>query len=256
MNTDKGIIYVATGQRFVDEAKVSARSVRKVYPEMPIVLYTDIQEKDPLFNQVISLNEVRGNCYDKVEPLLESPFEKTLFLDTDTYLCEEIDEIWRLLDRFELMLTHTPIRDPNPIDGIPPSFTEFNTGVIAFKRSENVTRVLQEWVKIYGELEHKADQPALRKTLWENQQIKFYVLPSEYNFRTIVPGFIGGGSPVKIIHGRHKDFAKLAQRLNKNDKPRVMIDSYVSQYNGEVIRLRSIWQLLKSFLKRLLGKSG
>ncbi len=38
---ERGIVYVATGERYVREAEESARSVRKSNPYIPITLFTD-----------------------------------------------------------------------------------------------------------------------------------------------------------------------------------------------------------------------
>lgn len=247
-----GVIYVASGEKYVDEAAVSAMSVRRHMPEIPIHLHTDLQDVPEVFDTVSEILDCRYNCHDKVPPLIDSPFEKTLFLDTDTYLCEPIEEIITLLDRFDFLMCHTPFRDPNPIGGIPACFTEFNTGVLAFRKNEHTDRCLQRWLELYAEMGHKADQPAFRRALWEDLDIRYYILPPEYNFRTIFPGFIGGGSRVKVIHGRHKNWDKIERKLNATTDPRVMIVDPLSISGGRLIVLRSFFDLLKSFIKKCL----
>ena len=249
-----GVIYVASGERYVEEAAVSAESLKRKMPEIPILIFSDQETAPPVFDEIRKLEDVRGNCYDKVRPLLETPFEKTLFLDTDTYVCRRIDEISTLLDRFDLLVSHTPYRDPNPLKGIPSAFPEFNTGVIGFRRSESFSRFLEKWIECYADLGMKADQPAFRKVLWEDRELRSYILTPEYNFRTIFPGYVGGGSAVKIIHGRHKDWDKIDRKLNRYKKPRVLALSPLSLFNGEVIILRSILDLLKSLGAKLLRR--
>ena len=53
-----GVIYVAIRARFVLEAKLSAESVRRFLPGVPIVLFTDqkLEDKDG-FDEIIWLSE-------------------------------------------------------------------------------------------------------------------------------------------------------------------------------------------------------
>jgi hypothetical protein len=52
-----GVIYLAIGARFIAEARVSAESVRRVLPEVPIVLFTDrVPEIRDGFNAIIQLS--------------------------------------------------------------------------------------------------------------------------------------------------------------------------------------------------------
>ena len=247
-----GVLYVATGSRYIEEASTSARSLRNVAPAIRIHLYSDQEPSSGIFDQVDRMLDFRYNCHDKVPPLLHSPFEKTVFLDTDTYICGSLHELECLLDRYDLLICHTAFRDPNPIEGIPSAFTEFNTGMIAFRKNERTSRFLRRWLELYDEMGHRADQPSFRRALWEDDQLRFYTLTPEYNFRTIFPGFIGGGSEVKIIHGRHRDWERIRRRLNKTKEPRVVILSPLDRWGRRVIVLRKWSDLVKTIIKRWL----
>ena len=249
-----GVIYVASGQRYVDEAAVSAKSLKKHMSDVPIHLHTDLPAAPEVFDAVSQITDCRYNCYDKVPPLLNSPFEKTVFLDTDTYIADSFYEFIDLLDRYDFLMCHTPVRDPNPIAGVPSCFTEFNTGMLAFRQNERSRKVLEQWLKLYEEMGHKADQPAFRKALWDSPEIRTYILPPEYNFRTIFPGFLGGGSRVKIIHGRHRNWPEIEQKLNSTLDPRVVILSPLERFGKGLIVVRKWSDLLKSFIKGILRK--
>jgi len=249
-----GFIYVASGQRYVDEATISATSLRNMMPSAQIHLHTDLDRRPSVFDSVSLLEDCRYNCHDKVPPLLDSPFEKTVFLDTDTYVCGDLTEVEALLDRFDLLFCHTAYRDPNPLQGLPAAFTEFNTGMVAFRKNERTTRFLHRWIDLYDEMGHRADQPSFRKALWEDPEIKFYVLPPEYNFRTIFPGFIGGGSEVKIIHGRHRNWPQIARKLNQSKDPRVVILSPLERFGSKVIVIRKWSDLFKAWIKNSISK--
>jgi hypothetical protein len=114
----KGILYVATGARYVEEARSSARSVRACNPGLPICLVTDQSiEPDADFDIVRDVHETpsgtaagpenylaldRVAYYRKILPLVGSPFEKTLFLDTDTWVGDSLEDLFTLLDSFVL----------------------------------------------------------------------------------------------------------------------------------------------------------
>ena len=78
--------------------------------------------------------------------MMQSPFEKTLLLDTDTYVCADISDLFAILERFDIAMTHErPYRDDFPASsGVPDAFVEFNQGVIAFRRSYEVQDALKE----------------------------------------------------------------------------------------------------------------
>jgi hypothetical protein len=227
----KGVVYIATGKKFVDEALVSARSVRKCMPELPIALFTDIEElvtNPPVpVNEVFLMTDVRKSCLDKMFPLLDSPYEKTLFLDTDTYMCDRVDELFEALDQFDILAAHPPFRVQYEIEGIPECFPEPNTGVIAFRNSKEAFDVIRKWPVEYERqlasiIKPHHDQHSFRAALY-GSEARFLVIPHEYNFRSIGPNFAGKGCKVKIIHGRHASFERVEQRLNRNLDYRVFL---------------------------------
>ena len=127
-----GILYVATGDKFVSEAAESARSL-KSHMDVPVALITDQPEAPGVFNQLISIENPQYGFGDKVMNIHRSPFEKTVFVDNDTYFADEISEVFDLLDQYQLAAAHSPWRIAHPLPDTPDAFTEYNTGVIAFR---------------------------------------------------------------------------------------------------------------------------
>ena len=66
----------------------------------------------------------------------------------------------------------------------PYAFPQFNTGVVLYRRSDVVARLLSDWAQLFGEAKATRDQPILRDLLWESD-IRFYVLPPEFNLRRV-----------------------------------------------------------------------
>ena len=247
LSNDKGVVYVATGKKFVDEALISVRSVKKLMPELPVALFTDLRELVDTppdgVDSVFLLPEVTKSCLDKMYPLVETPYEKTLFLDTDTYLCERVDELFDVLDRFDIAAAHPPFRVQYQITDIPECFPEPNTGVILFKKNQAALEVLQRWPEEYkkqlaSKIKPHHDQHSFRAALYHSDA-RFLVLPHEYNFRSIGPNFAGKGSLVKIIHGRHASFEKVAARLNANKDYRVFLNNPFRVFTHELLTYKT-----------------
>jgi len=221
---ESGILYVATGERYLMEACRSARRCKQLMPEIPLALASDLPAPRELFACQIQIESPKGNFSDKMAPLLKSPFRRTVFLDTDTWLCEPVTELFSILERCDIAMAHAPMRFTAASDA-PASFPECNSGVIAYDLNDRTRSLFAHWEKLYQERLTSTgvvdDQPSLRDALWLSDA-SFATLPPEYNFRFIMPAFAGRGS-VKILHGRHPDYEALSASLNKSGSPRVFL---------------------------------
>ncbi|MEM6448044.1 MAG: hypothetical protein AAF704_15985, partial [Cyanobacteria bacterium P01_D01_bin.123] len=153
----KGYLYVVTGDRFIDEALNSAKSLRSVQKDANISIVTDkeVSNNDHLFNKVIIKPSQLQNCKEqsymkkrkegllyKVRHIYESsPYRETVFLDSDTYICERCDDLFEVLDFFDLALAHDPNDTARPAHiktaKVLDSIDVFNTGLIVFSKSES-----------------------------------------------------------------------------------------------------------------------
>ena len=215
----KGFFYVATGKAFLAETLKSVRSLRKYHPDSQVTLYTEALEDVPdgLFDQVIILSDPVYSFRDKVLPIMEPPYDKNVFLDTDTLLMENVEELFELLDRVDLVYAHANNRSwgDGYEYGVPLSFPEANSGVLVYNRCEAVREMMEDWFSLYEEQIRERgvkspDQPPLRAALYRSS-LNTTVLPPEYNFRLIFPN-AAGEMPVKILHGRGAPLF-VAQRL-------------------------------------------
>jgi hypothetical protein len=221
-----GFIYVATGRRHLGEMLDSVDSLRRHMPGYPVVLYTDQQDlPSGVFDEVRELKEPKHSFMDKIAPLCESPFERTIFLDTDTRICASIADMFEVLDRFEIAVTHAPFRHDRPFV-TPTCFAELNTGVIAYRSTETVIQLFNDWLETYrrevaetGKLD--SDQPAFREAIYRSPAA-LYVLPSEYNLRTVMPAAVGRCT-VRILHGRAPDMAAVETMVNASRRIRVFL---------------------------------
>jgi hypothetical protein len=201
-----GIVYAATGgRRNWGEAVFSARSAQKVKKDIQTTLFVDEKgldfiNKDNPFSKVEILNN--PNSRGKLDAIIGTPYDRTLYLDNDTEFKKAVlDDMFRLLDNFDVALAHAPLaRIVTPIKEIPSSFPEFNGGVILFKKTDKVMEVFKRWRADYHAKNiptkrgHK-DQPYLRRALWESD-LRIATLLPEYNVRR-------GANRRTCIHHKH-----------------------------------------------------
>src|SRR3954468_15439889 len=170
----QGFVYVATGTGYIAEAIRSAESLQRHHPNIPICLITDQATSTTIpFTTVI---RPRGPVEHKpIDKLLavEAPFERCVFLDTDTFVLDDLSAIFALLDRFEIAAHQDVNRGWNyQLPDVPLAFSEFNTGVIGFRNEPGVHDLFSEWRRNYGVLRTEFgfinDQPAFRRTLFHS----------------------------------------------------------------------------------------
>jgi alpha-N-acetylglucosamine transferase len=150
---------------------------------------------------VIDMKKPGRNRSAKIRNLLQSPYDKTLFLDTDTLVLEPIEEGFELLNKKDFAFSIDPY-ESDPIEGIPQSFPEANTGVLFYRNNNNFREFCDEWLTEFvsrGEYQNFRDQPFFRETLW-NSDCKFAVLRPEWNLMVDYPTVADGR--VKIAHTR------------------------------------------------------
>ena len=80
----------------------------------------------------------------------QSPYDLTIFLDTDTVINHDITDMFDILETFDLVAAHDLARkrkkysEAIPEYGrIPYSFSEVNTGVLAYRKSEHTKRLFR-----------------------------------------------------------------------------------------------------------------
>lgn len=218
-SSEKGFLYIAVGEDFLKEALISAQNLARVMPNYPIKLVTH-REVDKEFIDEVEIVEELDECSEK--PLnMHIPYEKTIFLDMDTIVEGRIDELFEILDNFDLALAHNPTKHYEKNSSVPEGFPQHNTGVMALKKSSEAQKMLEDWRDEYS-CSDKLDQTSFRKVLYESE-CRFTVLPSEYNCRFNRMGFLEG--EVKVFHGRLTSIEEGVTR-------RIDVGSAINQLNS------------------------
>lgn len=233
-----GAVYIITQDpRYVDLLLTSAASLKRAMPELPITAFSQFPIESPLLENVHLVEPGGDGFYDKARLIQSSPYERTLLIDADTYVLEPVPELFALLDQFDCAATHEEYLDTDwhhryPRTDIPASFPEFNTGILMLKRSEQVSRMLEQWGTLYQQFlqerpgETINDQPFFRVAAYLSE-VRIATLTREYNCKFRGQGYLNG--KVKILHGNvdlklDEGFVnRAAAVLNASTKPRVYI---------------------------------
>ena len=133
---NQGIIYVATGAKYLAEAIRSAASAKTFMPHLPITLFTDSPDLKPpgreMFDQIIPLDNPSHSFEDKIRPLKESPYQQTLFLDTDTLILDDCSEIFAPLRRYDMAVCYEYYRIEFDFEKTLECFPTLNTGCLLY----------------------------------------------------------------------------------------------------------------------------
>jgi hypothetical protein len=214
-----GILFIATGEKYVKAGIKAANSVLKYCPDLPIHLYTDLRCHETFFKKstfpftTIGIIE-NPHSRSKTEYLAHTPYDHTLYLDTDTSLNADIRDVFRVLERFDIAMAHAQHRGAGNLKpwrvALPDAFPEFNSGVVLFRSTPAVIKFLDDWGKHFktdwieagrrnAQLEH--DQTSLRELLWLSD-LRIATLPPEYNVRYLKYHFLWSRSEAvtKIFH--------------------------------------------------------
>jgi hypothetical protein len=233
-----GAIYIITqDSRYIRLLLTSAASLKRVMPDLPITVFSQFPIQNPCFDRVIPVQGSQDGFYDKTLFFQQTPYDRTLFVDADIYVAEPVPELFTMLDQFDFAATHEEYLNTDwcnryPRPDIPLSFPEFNTGILSYKRSPPMDRVLQAWSALYHSflVQHPGqqinDQPFFRAAVYSNQA-RAATLTREYNCKFRGQGYLNGR--VKIFHG-HVDLQlkpsfleKALDALNASSRPRVYI---------------------------------
>lgn len=184
-----GVIYISFGKKYSDEAVFSAKTL-KSFCDVPVTLFTDLGVESSYINTVVPIKPEHKRA--KVDFISRSPYERTLYLDSDTQVVRDISDVFKVLDRFDIAAVHDHSRKSSrwatvipEYDRIPYAFPEFNSGVLLFRRTGRTDRSFNLWRDYfyrYRDVTNGQDQASLRIALWEGDAA-IHSLPFEYNVR-------------------------------------------------------------------------
>lgn len=231
-----GFLYIATDKEYLNEAKYSASQLRKHHDDPNIAVITNEDLNTDVFDDVVMPNDSGEGFGVKVYNLHKLPYDRTIYLDTDTYVTDDISGLFSLLDRYDVCCVRKQdyyVRD-SYLKSIPDCYPEFNTGVIGLKRNKKTAKLLdtfkEYWENNKGHL--SGDQQAFRYATYA-ENVQLIQIGPEYNCRFTLPGLLT--EEAKIFHGRksgipyasdkyHEYISNISAAINKYPtSPRVFI---------------------------------
>jgi len=187
---NRGVLYIAFGDNFIEEMLFSAESVKKHCPDLHITVFADREIKSDFVDdyEIIEVKHLRP----KVDYVHLSPYKQTIFLDTDTIIDYDITEMFDILKKYDFAICHDLARKRDNIchqipeyAKIPYTFSEVNPGVMVFSKTKPVDDFFSLWRKYFYKYFNRwpYEQPTFRVALWESD-LQFYIMPVEYNIRS------------------------------------------------------------------------
>ena len=196
MKQNIGIQYLAFGYPFFLKALYSALSFKRKY-NWPVSIVTNVK-----FDQTFTMNGVKA--FDHVELIVDedknnrlyktsvykySPFEKTIFLDCDTEVIGNLNPAEDLLTKFELLarLHSWPIEYNDPEGRLSKLSYQtkenphWNSGVLLYRKSNNVENFFMNWNKKFVEFGYHMDQPSFAETILQDSNVRFQSLDMSWN---------------------------------------------------------------------------
>jgi hypothetical protein len=202
-NTNNGIYYVAFGSQYDYQCAHSVSIIRK-YSDIPVRVITDliIDKRCEKWNDIpnVSFEKVDAkqnkNRYYKIRPDLFSPFDVTLFCDTDTAVQSS-----EFLAGFDTAKKHDVMfsvyqRIGNNGQGLPMEWlygkfmkakdypaTIYKEGVFFFRKTEGTYKLFEAWENYWRLLGCGRDMPALFPAVAKSQDLNLGILPPGWDNR-------------------------------------------------------------------------
>lgn len=219
----QGVIYVAIGKESFSNFERSYKSLA-ANTNTKITLFTD-QERCLDDIDIVKIGNQRDPFKvreGKIQSILNTPYERTVYLDADTFVAGDITPMFSLLDKFDLAAAFSSQKLSKSSATVPDIFPEFNSGIFAYK-IDKVLVLFSNWLKLYKQKMKNPDsfdfkdEPPFREALYSSD-VRFAVLPTEWNYYIHFPHVVKGY--VKILHGQG-DLEAIEKQVNVNDDIRV-----------------------------------
>lgn len=236
----RGVLYIAFGDRYRAEVKRSLASLWRVSPGMPVAVITDSEWEDSPRPDQFVLRPKVTTVLCKPTYMGESPFEETLFLDTDTAVARDPALIFNLLQYYDIGVH---FNGPQLNDDGIELHAQCNSGVILFRRCEGLNELFEEWKRRYLVAREAAGYDGVGHGPVEQRHLAVAIarsrlrpvhLPTYMNF-WVHENWVLDSPPV-IIHGHLPDLEGISGQLGVGTTWRAGIDwrrrTWISNMRG------------------------
>lgn len=156
---DRGIIYIVSEKQpawYYKEAVFSAKSVKRWNPKIPIALFSNMKNIDTVFDDHYPVTGAENGHYDKVYALANSPYDDTIFLDTDTQALKDISPLFDMLQQHDIAIAGEPsFLKEGQEEVVGTDHYNYNTGLIVYRKNEAVKKFLDQWYALVVDMEFR-----------------------------------------------------------------------------------------------------
>ncbi|MCE5212855.1 MAG: glycosyltransferase [Deltaproteobacteria bacterium] len=190
---DYGALYVAFGVSYLAMALLSASTLRKTNPGIPFCIVSNVDFNpadfdfwDKAKDHFIKLSlETKENRCVKTSAIDYSPFDKTVYIDCDTFINGDLSDGALLLDYFDIAFrgdTEPPKCDVPVIGGYPVrQFPHWNSGIFLFNKSIGSRDFFKKWQEGFRKYDVEFDQVSLVEALFTTSA-RMISLDGRWNF--------------------------------------------------------------------------
>jgi hypothetical protein len=217
----RGVIYLVSGGRsYLGELLTSLRSLRRYEPTLPVTVFSRFALPAGTPCSWVPFRSDHHPLKEKVMVLPLSPYEETLFLDTDTTILGPVQPIFDYLNELDfvvgnMFLGDWSVKPTKLLALVKPD--DYNTGVLVFRRTPETGAFLDKWKEAVLPQNpkdmwagHNCDQDYFNKIVREGAPqdcgLRFGTFPNViYNVRgTMTPELKNQGlwPEVRIYHHR------------------------------------------------------
>lgn len=252
---ERGIIFAAHGQDFVNEAINALKQIRKFNDRVEVTLFTDELSYRGLgmFDNVKLIKGVKGYQF-KIRAMELAPYDQNVFFDTDVFITCRLGELFNTLIYYDIVgaveVGYMRYADaPKEMMAL----NEINTGVLAFRKN---AVFFKKWFHIYDQHLniHLHDQYSFLMTLATSRDTRFGLISNRYNFRFTQPQTASG--LIKIFHGRTTFIKRVVKRVNSRTENRSWIPSKKQCIPTKGIGLQALLLRLKLVSWKCLTFAG
>lgn len=205
-----GVLYVLFGGHKPRELELrqSIASLRKHSPAMPIAVISDKPRKGVDLNIPLAASSIRGDHWQtRIAAFSQTPFTRTLYLDTDTIVCSDVRPLFDLLDTYEFCAAPCTTQPEQR-----PGLMMFNCGVMLWRFSTRTLSLMAEWEHAYinRPATDRADQESFSRVI--PPHVAFGALHPRWNLRLNVAHTLI--TAAGIVHCKDPEAAEVATKLN------------------------------------------
>ncbi len=205
---NRGVIYCATNRTiFLEAALISAIAFRQLNPEIPVTIVCDDSTyqnlalatcgielvKAPIESDDHSLAFVSRNLKTRLATI--TPYQETLYIDSDMLPLKPIDPIWSYLSTADFAMAvdrlptiaqcdHiAPVERDYTMELLPGETIQFNSGLMLWRSNAETKELFEQWQQEW-QCFKKHDQLAMVRALAKTQ-LQVAQLPVNYNISPI-----------------------------------------------------------------------